>query len=136
MRVLGVHHVAMAVEDLDEAIETWRRLYGAEVERRGRLEDQGVDAAYLTLGSGRVELVSALSPETPVGRFLASRGPAMHHVALEVDDLDAALEELAGQGANVLDRAPRVGLSGHAVSFVHPQSLHGVLTEVIEHDGR
>src|SRR5215216_6325745 len=94
VRVLGVHHVAMAVEDLDEAIDSWERLYGARVEARGRMEDQGVDAAYLQLGSGRVELVSALGPDTPVGRFLASRGPAMHHVALEVDDLGSAIGEL------------------------------------------
>ena len=134
MQVLGVHHVAMAVEDLDEAIDTWQRLYGARVELRGRLEDQGVDAVYLRLGSGRVELVSALGPETPVGRFLASRGPAMHHVALEVEDLGAAIDELERNGANVLDSEPRRGLGGHAVSFVHPESHHGVLTEVLEHD--
>ncbi|MBW3593711.1 MAG: VOC family protein, partial [Actinobacteria bacterium] len=95
MQVLGVHHVAMAVEDLDEAIDTWSRLYGARVEVRGTMEEQGVDAAYLKLGSGRVELISALGPETPVGRFLASRGPAMHHVALEVADIGAAIDELA-----------------------------------------
>ena len=125
----------MAVADLDEAIATWERLYGAEVELRGRLEDQGVDAAYLQVGSGRVELVSALGPETAVGRFLASRGPAMHHVALEVEDIDAALDHLSERGANVLDEEPRRGLGGHAVSFVHPESLHGVLTEVIANDG-
>lgn len=125
----------MAVEDLDEAIDTWQRLYGARVERRGRIEEQGVDAAYLELGSGRVELVSALGPETPVGRFLASRGPAMHHVGLEVADIAAAIDELTRNGAHVLDLAPRRGLGGHAVSFVHPESHHGVLTEVLEHDG-
>ena len=135
MQVLGVHHVAMAVEDLDEAIATWERLYGAHVELRGRMEEQGVDAVYLRLGSGRVELVSALGPETPVGRFLANRGPAMHHLALEVDDIGVAIDELARSGANVLDVEPRRGLGGHAVSFVHPQSHHGVLTEVVEHDG-
>ena len=125
----------MAVEDLDEAIGSWQRLFGAHVELRGRMEDQGVDAAYLRLGSGRVELVSALAPDTPVGRFLASRGPAMHHVALEVDDLGAAIDRLAETGADVLDPEPRRGLAGHAVSFVHPESLHGVLTEVVAHDG-
>ncbi len=135
MQVLGVHHVAMAVEDLDEAIETWSRLYGARVELRGRMEEQGVDAVYLQLGSGRVELVSALGPEAPVARFLASRGPAMHHVALEVEDIAAAIDALTRNGANVLDLEPRRGLGGHAVSFVHPESHHGVLTEVVEHDG-
>ena len=135
MQVLGVHHVAMAVEDLDEAIETWSRLYGAQVELRGRMEEQGVDAAYLRLGSGRIELVSPLGGENPVARFLGSRGQAMHHVALEVDDIGVAIDELARGGANVLDRTPRRGLGGHTVSFVHPDSQYGVLTEVVEHDG-
>ncbi|HEX2045914.1 MAG TPA: methylmalonyl-CoA epimerase [Gaiellaceae bacterium] len=131
MNVRSVHHVAFAVEDLDEAVETYRSLFGAEVELRGRLEDQGVEAAYLRLGSGRVELVSALAEDTPVGRFLARRGPGMHHVGYAVDDVGAAVGELAAGGANVIDTEPRLGLGGHEVSFVHPDSLHGVLAEVI-----
>ena len=129
--VRSVHHVAFAVEDLDEAVETYRSLFGAEVEVRGRLEEQGVEAAYLRLGSGRVELVSPLGEDTPVGRFLASRGPGMHHVGFEVDDVAAALDELAANGAEVIDPEPRPGLGGHLVSFVHPDSLHGVLAEVV-----
>lgn len=131
MDVRSVHHVAFAVEDLDEAVETYRSLFGAEVEVRGRLEDQGVEAAYLRVGAGRVELVSALAEDTPVGRFLARRGPGMHHVGLAVDDVSAALTELAGQGVEVIDSEPRTGLGGHLVSFVHPHSLHGVLTEMV-----
>jgi methylmalonyl-CoA epimerase len=131
VNVRAVHHVAFAVEDLDEAVETYRSLFGAEVELRGRLEDQGVEAAYLRLGSGRVELVSALGEDTPVGRFLARRGPGMHHVGYAVDDVGTAVGELAAGGANVIDAEPRRGLGGHEVSFVHPDSLHGVLAEVI-----
>lgn len=131
MDVRSVHHVAFAVEDLDEAVETYRSLFGAEVEVRGRLEDQGVEAAYLRVGAGRVELVSALAEDTPVGRFLARRGPGMHHVGLAVDDVSAAVTELAGQGVEVIDSEPRTGLGGHLVSFVHPHSLHGVLTEMV-----
>jgi methylmalonyl-CoA/ethylmalonyl-CoA epimerase len=129
--VRSVHHVAFAVEDLDEAVETYRSLFGAEVELRGRLEEQGVEAVYLRLGEGRVELVSPLGPDTHVGRFLASRGPGMHHVGIAVDDVAAALGELAAGGAEVIDLEPRPGLGGHLVSFVHPHSLHGVLAEVV-----
>src|SRR6187431_3156184 len=101
MDVRSVHHVAFAVSDLDEAVGTYQRLFGAEVELRGRMEDQGVEAAYLRVGSGRVELMSALAEDTPVGRFLARRGPGMHHVAFEVTDLPATLRELTAAGANV-----------------------------------
>ena len=132
MNVRAVHHVAFAVEDLDEAVETYRSLFGAEVELRDTLESQGVEAAYLRLGSGRVELVSPLGDDTPVGRFLASRGPGMHHVGFSVDDVSAAVGELAADGAEVIDAEPRPGLGGHLVSFVHPRSLHGVLAEVID----
>jgi len=129
--VRSVHHVAFAVSDLDEAVGTYQRLFGAEVELRGRMEDQGVEAAYLRVGSGRVELMSALAEDTPVGRFLAKRGPGMHHVAYEVPDVAAAVGELAAAGADVIDPEPRTGLDGHDVSFVHPDSVHGVLVEVI-----
>ena len=87
MEVRAVHHVAMAVEDLDAAVATYERLFGARVELRGRMEDQGVEAAYLRVGSGRVELVSPLGADTRRGRFLAKRGPGMHHVAFEVADV-------------------------------------------------
>jgi methylmalonyl-CoA/ethylmalonyl-CoA epimerase len=129
--VRSVHHVAFAVEDLDEAVETYRSLFGAEVEERGDLEEQGVEAVYLRLGSGRIELVAPLGADTPVGRFLERRGPGMHHVGIAVSDVAAAVSELAAKGAEVIDPEPRPGLGGHVVSFVHPQSLHGVLAEVV-----
>lgn len=131
MDVRGLHHVCMAVEDLDGAVATYTELFGAEVEARGRMEGQGVDAVYLRLGSGRVELVSPLADDTPVGRFLAKRGPGMHHVAFEVEDIRGAMGELREQGVDVIDAEPRPGLGGHEVSFVHPDSLHGVLAEVV-----
>ena len=131
MEVRSVHHVAFAVANLDEALETYQRLFGARVELRGRMDDQGVEAAYLRIGDGRVELVSALGEDTPVGRFLAKRGPGMHHVAYEVADVSAALRSLLAEGVEVIDPEPRPGLGGHEVSFVHPDSIHGVLVEVI-----
>ena len=131
MEVRSVHHVAFAVTDLDEALETYQRLFGARVELRGRMDDQGVEAAYMRIGDGRVELVSALGEDTPVGRFLAKRGPGMHHVAYQVADVGAALRSLRAEGVEVIDPEPRPGLGGHEVSFVHPDSVHGVLVEVI-----
>jgi methylmalonyl-CoA epimerase len=131
VEVRSVHHVAFAVADLEEAVDTYQRLFGARVELRGRMEDQGVEAAYLRIGSGRVELVSALGDDTPVGRFLAKRGPGMHHVAYEVADVGAAVRSLAAEGVEVIDPEPRPGLGGHEVSFVHPDSVYGVLVEVI-----
>jgi methylmalonyl-CoA epimerase len=131
VEVRSVHHVAFAVEDLDAAVDTYQRLFGARIELRGRMEDQGVEAAYLRIGDGRIELVSALGEDTPVGRFLAKRGPGMHHVAFEVADVAAALRSLASAGAELIDQEPRPGLGGHEVSFVHPDSIQGVLVEVI-----
>jgi methylmalonyl-CoA/ethylmalonyl-CoA epimerase len=127
----GIHHLGVAVEDLDTAVGTYERLFGAEVEHRGTMEDQGVRAASLRVGDGRVELLEPLGSDTPVGRFLAKRGPGMHHVAYEVSDLAATLTELARAGADLIDERPRTGLFGLEVAFVHPDSVHGVLSEVV-----
>ena len=127
----GIHHLGVAVQDLDTALETYARLLGAELEDRGTMEDQGVRAAVLRLGDGRVELLEPLGVDTPVGRFLARRGPGMHHVAYEVSDLAATLAELTDAGADLIDERPREGLFGLEVAFVHPDSVHGVLSEVV-----
>jgi methylmalonyl-CoA epimerase len=127
----GVHHVAFAVADLDEAIATYERLFDATVELRGEIEGQGVEAAYLRVGTGRVELLAATGEDTPVGRYLARRGPGMHHVAYEAEDLRTELRELAAAGAQLIDETPRPGLAGLETAFVHPDSAHGVLTEVV-----
>jgi methylmalonyl-CoA/ethylmalonyl-CoA epimerase len=127
----GIHHLGVAVRDLDEAVETYARLFGAEVEHRAQLEEQGVEAVAVLVGSGRVELLTPLGEETPVGRFLAKRGPGMHHVAYEVEDVRAELDRLSGEGAELIDAEPRAGLFGLQVAFVHPDAVHGVLTEVV-----
>lgn len=132
MTPTGIHHLGVAVEDLDEAVQTYARLFGAELEHRQLMEDQGVEAAAVRLGGGRVELLRALGADTTVGRFLARRGPGMHHVAYEVDDIRASLAQLAQEGADLIDEEPRPGLFGLEVAFVHPDSVHGVLSEVIE----
>jgi methylmalonyl-CoA/ethylmalonyl-CoA epimerase len=128
---LGIHHLGVAVDDLDEALATYQRFFGAELEHREMVPDQGVEAASLRIGSSRVELLASLGQETPVGKFLAKRGPGMHHVAFEVDDVGAALEELTAEGAELIDVRPRRGLFGQQVAFVHPDAVHGVLAEIV-----
>jgi len=127
----GIHHVGVAVADLDEAVRTYERLLGGRLEHRARLEDQGVEAASMRVGDGRIELLAALGDDTPVGKFLAKRGPGMHHVAYEVEDVRAAIEALTEQGAELIDSEPRRGMFGLEVAFVHPESVHGVLSEVV-----
>jgi methylmalonyl-CoA/ethylmalonyl-CoA epimerase len=131
VHVRGIHHLGVAVSDLDEAIAMYERLFGARLERRDSLGEQGVIAASLLIGDSRLELVAPTGEDTHVGRFLAKRGPGMHHVALETDDVHEAIEELAAAGAQLIDEIPRRGLFGLEVAFVHPSSVHGVLTEVV-----
>ena len=110
---------------------TYARLFGAELEHRELVPEQGVEAASVRVGESRVELLSSLGEDTPVGKFLASRGPGMHHVAYEVRDIRAALAELADQGAELIDAEPRLGMFGLEVAFLHPDAVHGVLSEVV-----
>ncbi|MBA2462704.1 MAG: methylmalonyl-CoA epimerase [Actinobacteria bacterium] len=127
----GIHHLGVAVHDLEEALETYTGLFGGELEQRDTVVEQGVEAAAVMMGSGRVELLASLGDDTPVGRFLAKRGPGMHHVAYEVDDVRAALGELSAAGAQLIDEEPKQGLFGLQVAFVHPDAVHGVLAEVV-----
>ena len=131
MAVRGIHHLGVAVDDLDDAISSYEALLGAELEGRATSDEQGVEAASLRVGSAHVELLAALGPETPVGKFLAKRGPGMHHVAYEVDDIPAELARLEGEGVRLIDTAPRKGLFGMQVAFVHPEAAHGVLSELV-----
>lgn len=131
MEPRGIHHLGVAVEDLDQALDTYERYFGAELEHRETVADQGIEAASLRIGSDRVELLAALGEDTPVGRFLAKRGPGMHHVAFEVEDVGAALSELEANGAELIDSRPRRGLFGLEVAFVHPDAVHGVLAEIV-----
>lgn len=126
-----IHHLGVAVDDLDEAISTYARFLGAELEGRETQEEQGVEAASLRVGPNHVELLAALGDDTPVGRFLSRRGPGMHHVAYEVDDLTGELARLEGEGAELIDASPRQGLFGMQVAFVHPESAYGVLSELV-----
>ena len=131
MEPRGIHHLGVAVDNLDQAVTTYERLFGAHVEHRETVSEQGVEAASVRLGESRVELMASLGEETPVGKFLAKRGPGMHHVAYEVEDVNVALGELAAEGAELIDAQPRRGLFGLEVAFVHPDAVHGVLAEIV-----
>ena len=131
---LNLHHVGIAVDDLDEAILVYTNLFGATLEHRESVEEQGVEAASLLVGDSRIELLRPLGPYTPVGRFLAKRGPGMHHVAFEVENLPVELARLKSRDVLLIDEEPRLGLFGHQVAFVHPEATGGVLAEFVSDD--
>ena len=131
MKALAIHHVGVAVDDLDRALTTYVDVLGGALEHRDELAEQGVVAAAVMVGSDRLELLAPTGDDTPVARFLAQRGPGMHHIAYRVDDVAAALADLAAAGAELIDETPRRGLFGLEVAFVHPDAVHGVLTEVV-----
>jgi len=131
MAPLGIHHIGIAVADLDEAVARYTSLFGATVEHRERVDDQGVEAASLRVGPSRLELLAPLGDDTPVGRFLAKRGPGMHHVAFEVADVAVELARLRADGVQLVDEEPRRGLFGLQVAFVHPDATGGVLAEFV-----
>ena len=127
-----IDHVGIAVRDLDGAVEHYRRTLGIEPVHRETVEDQGVEEVLFRVGASYVQLLAATGPDTPVGKFLANRGPGMHHVALRVDDIGAALQRAADAGAELIDATPRVGLFGLQVAFIHPHSIEGVLVELVQ----
>jgi methylmalonyl-CoA epimerase len=126
-----IDHIGVAVDDLDAAIALHEHTYGMEVVHREVVEEQGVEAVLLDVGENHVELLSPLGPDTPVGKFLAGRGPGMHHVAFEVDDVEAELTRLSAAGAELVDEHPRRGILGHEIAFVHPAATGGVLAELV-----
>ncbi len=127
-----IDHVGVAVEDLEGALALYRDSLGMPLVHRETVADQGVEAALLDIGDGHVELLAPLGPETAVGKFLASRGPGLHHVAYRVEDVEQTLSELAGAGMRLIDEQARTGIRGSRVAFVHPSSTGGVLTEIVE----
>jgi methylmalonyl-CoA/ethylmalonyl-CoA epimerase len=127
-----IDHIGVAVEDLDAAIALHERTYGMEVVHREVVAEQGVEAVLLDVGENHVELLAPLGPDTPVGRFLAKKGPGLHHVAYQVADIDAALDELRAAGLRLIDEAPRTGIRSSRVAFLHPSATGGVLTEIVE----
>jgi methylmalonyl-CoA/ethylmalonyl-CoA epimerase len=128
----NIHHVAIAVNDLDAAIASFAGQYGFEVLSRERIEDQGVDEAMIAVGGSHLQLLQPLDDASPVGRFLSRNGEGMHHVAFAVADIDAAMEHLKDMDIELIDSTPRIGGGGHRIAFVHPKALAGTLFELVE----
>jgi len=127
-----IHHVGVAVADLDESIRIYQSALGAQLVHRATNEKEGLEAAFLRLGDGEVELMAALRDDSPVGKFMAKRGPGLHHVAYAVTDIDEALADARASGLELIDTEPRIGMHGTRIAFLHPKSVGGVLTELVE----
>jgi methylmalonyl-CoA/ethylmalonyl-CoA epimerase len=130
-----IDHVGVAVEDLDAAIALYEKTYAMELVHRETVAEQGVEAVLLDVGENHVELLAPLGPDTPVGKFLAKKGPGIHHVAYQVTDIDATLASLKDAGLRLIDETPRIGIRGSRVAFLHPAASGGVLTEIVEPAG-
>jgi methylmalonyl-CoA epimerase len=127
-----IDHIGVAVTDLDAALALYERDYDMTLVHRETVTDQGVEAVLLDVGENHVELLAPLSDDTPVGKFLARKGPGLHHVAYQTSDIVAELERLAAAGIQLIDTTPRVGIRGSSVAFLHPKSTGGVLTEIVQ----
>ena len=127
-----IDHIGVAVEDLDAAIALYGERLDLELVHRETVESQGVEAVLLDVGENHVELLRPLSPDTPVGKFLAKRGPGLHHVAYQTTDIEGTLEALRAAGMRLIDEQPRTGICGSRVAFLHPGSSGGVLTEIVQ----
>ena len=127
-----VDHVGVAVESIDAALALYRDALGMPLVHRETIEAQGVDAALLDIGDSHVELLQPLAPDTTVGKFLARRGPGLHHVAYRVESIEDALKSLSAAGVRLIDERPRTGIRGSQVAFLHPSSTGGVLTEIVQ----
>lgn len=127
-----IDHIGVAVDDLDGALKLYAETLGMPVVHRETVTEQGVEAVLLDVGENHVELLAPLGPDTPVGKFLAKKGPGLHHVAYQVSDIEAVLASLKASGTRLIDETPRVGIRGSRVAFVHPASTGGVLTEIVQ----
>ena len=127
-----VDHIGVAVEDLDASLELYERDYGMTLVHRETIAEQGVEAALLDVGENHIELLAATGPDTPVGKFIAKKGPGMHHVAYQVDDIESTLAALKQSGLRLIDETPRIGIRGTRVAFLHPAGSASVLTELVQ----
>jgi len=128
----GIYHLAIAVTELDDAVDSYGRRFGMALVHREVIAEEGVEVALLDAGDGHVELLAPLSPDSTVARFLASRGPGLHHVAYRVADIEAALEQLAERDVELIDQRPRSGVRDSRIAFIHPRATGGVLTEIVQ----
>src|SRR5829696_2211285 len=130
---MKLDHIGIATTSIEEGLTVWQDTLGLKVHSTEEVTEQGVKVCMLAVGDTHVELLEPLGPETSVGKFLAKRGPGMHHIAIEVTDIEASLTELKNKGARLIDETPRVGAGGCLVAFVHPSSFNGVLLELVQH---
>ena len=130
---MKIDHIGIATRELEEGLAVWRDALGLKVDATEEVAEQGVRVAMLQIGDTHVELLEALRPDSPVARFIEKRGPGIHHIAVEVEDIRASLAELKSKGARLVDETPRVGAGNCLVAFVHPASTNGVLLELVQH---
>ena len=130
---MKIDHIGIATEHLEDGLANWRDALGLTVQETEEVAEQRVRVAMLPIGDTRVELLEPTTPDSAVGKFLAKRGPGIHHIAVKVQDINASLAELKRKGARLIDETPRIGAGGCLVAFVHPTSAHGVLLELVQH---
>ncbi|HKO60171.1 MAG TPA: methylmalonyl-CoA epimerase [Pyrinomonadaceae bacterium] len=130
---MKVDHIGIAVTGLDEALAVWRDALGLKVEHTEEVAEQGVRVTMLPVGESHIELLEPLRQNSPIGKFIEKRGPGIHHIAVRVPDIKAALAQLKEKGTRLIDETPRVGARGCLVAFVHPSSANGVLLELVQH---
>ncbi|HHZ04053.1 methylmalonyl-CoA epimerase [Acetomicrobium hydrogeniformans] len=132
MKTVGVDHIGIAVKSIDEALKFWEEALGIKCTGREEVAEQKVVTAFLPLGGTEIELLEPTSPESPISKFIESRGEGIHHLALKVEDIEAALQELKDKGIRLIDEKPRCGAGGAKIAFVHPKAAGGVLLEISE----
>jgi methylmalonyl-CoA/ethylmalonyl-CoA epimerase len=127
-----IDHVGVAVQEIDASLQLWRDRFELDVVHREIVREQGVEALLLDVGENHIELLAPLGEDTPVGKFLAKKGPGLHHIAYQVSDIDTTLAALKEAGLALIDEQPRIGIRASRVAFLHPRSTEGVLTEIVE----
>ncbi|MEN2996175.1 MAG: methylmalonyl-CoA epimerase [Acetomicrobium sp.] len=132
MKTTGIDHIGIAVKSIDEALKFWEETLGIKCTGREEVAEQKVVTAFLPLGGTEIELLEPTSPESPISKFIESRGEGIHHLALKVEDIEAALKELKDKGIRLIDEKPRCGAGGAKIAFVHPKAAGGVLLEISE----
>jgi|SRR5262245_7177859 len=130
---MKVDHIGIATHQLAEGLAVWRDALGLRVDSTEEIAEQGVKVAMLAVGDTHVELLEPLTSESAVGKFLAKRGPGIHHIAIQVEDIHASLADLKSKGVRLIDETPRVGAGGCLVAFIHPSAANGVLLELVQH---
>ena len=130
---MQIDHIGIAVKSLADAVKVYQQAMGLDVSGYDQVDDQGVRVAMLPIGESRIELLEPIRPDSPIEKFMANRGEGIHHIAVKVDNIEAALARLKDSGARLIDSTPRIGAHNTRIAFVHPASTHGVLLELVEH---